>query len=440
MKICVLLPDYSTSDVDYQHYDPPRDLSALLPSHTVHHVALNKRTTYRQLKQLVREDYNIFVNLCEGYLDWDTPSIDVIEALDRLNLPYTGPPAHLYDPPKVLMKYVAHTAGVCTPPHGLVRSEHEARELARRLTFPLFVKPSHAGDSLGVDDASLVHDRHDLLTKVGAALADYDELLVEEYVDGREFTVLVLGGADEFAECTALCPVEYRFPEGRSFKTYALKTSELHPHANIAVDDEHLRTQLQQDAQRIFSAFGGVGYARLDFRMNAAGQLFFLEINFTCSVFYGDGYEGSADHILALDGLGQAGFVMRIINEGIARHQRQQRPFRVQGDGVSGYGIFATRAVAAGALVFRGEGQSHRLITGGYVETHWPEHARRAADQRRGVCAVERQPVGVVTAEPRMQSEHDVPWVGRGGDAGHRRGRRTDSRLCGRDERGERAV
>ena len=377
MKICVLLPDYSASTIDYQHYDPPRNLSALLPTHTVHHVALNKLTTYKQLNQLARQNYDIFVNLCEGYLDWDTPSIDVIQSLDLLNLPYTGPPAHLYDPSKALMKYVAYTAGVRTPAYGLVKNASDARALAARLQFPLFVKPSHSGDSLGVDDASLVHDETALLAKVNTALAEYDELLVEEYVDGREFTVLVMGNANVYSPCTALLPVEYRFPEGRSFKTYALKTSELHPEANVPVRDEHLRTQLQQAALRIFKAFGGVGYARLDFRMDASHELFFLEINFTCSVFYSDGYEGSADHILKYDGIGQAGFAQHIIAEGIARHQRKQRPYRMQGDGVSGYGIFATRDLIDGDMVYRGEEAAHRLVTRRHVHAHW-----RTDDQR----------------------------------------------------------
>ena len=45
MKICVLQPDYRSSSVDYRHYDPPRNLSALLPEHQVDHVFLDKRTT-----------------------------------------------------------------------------------------------------------------------------------------------------------------------------------------------------------------------------------------------------------------------------------------------------------------------------------------------------------------------------------------------------------
>ena len=69
MKVCVLQPDYSTTGVDYKNYDPPRDLSALIPEAEVHNVFLNKLTTYKQLKELGKKGYYVFVNLCEGYLE-----------------------------------------------------------------------------------------------------------------------------------------------------------------------------------------------------------------------------------------------------------------------------------------------------------------------------------------------------------------------------------
>ena len=122
MKICVLQPDYSTSDVDYKNYDPPRDLSNLLLGAEIDHVLLKKLTTYKQLKELKKKNYDVFVNLCEGYLEWNIPSIDVIYFLELLNLPFTGPTSLLYDPPKDLMKYVAYTAGINTPAFALVES------------------------------------------------------------------------------------------------------------------------------------------------------------------------------------------------------------------------------------------------------------------------------------------------------------------------------
>lgn len=363
MKICVLQPDYSPSGVDYQHYDPQRNLSVILPAHTVDHVKLNKLTTHRQLRQLANCGYDVFVNLCEGYLDWEVPSVDVIDSLERLGLPYTGPTPALYDPSKPLMKYVAYTVGVPTPKHAVVRAMERLSRAVVGLSYPLFVKPAHAGDSLGVDERSLVHERSELADKVRSTIDEYGDALIEEYIAGRELTVLVIASPHERERATALTPVEFIFPAGLEFKTYKLKTSELHPEANIPVRDADLSSRLKAAAVDVFHAFGGVGYARMDFRLNDKGELFFLEINFTCSVFYRDGYEGSADYVLKHDGLGQTGFAERIIAEGIARHRRKQKPYEMRGNAVSGYGIFATRALASGEVMFHGEERAQRLVT-----------------------------------------------------------------------------
>lgn len=371
MKVCVLQPDYSTTTVDYQYYDPPRNLSPLLPEDTVDHVFLNKLTTYKQLKSLSKMGYDIFVNLCEGYLEWEVPSIDVIHTLELLNLPYTGPTPLLYDPTKEMMKYVAYSVGVQAPRYIVVESVNGVEKATAHLQFPLFIKPAKAGDSLGIDEHSRVLDFPSLERKVAAVLQEYPEILVEEYIEGREFTVLVVADNQSELGCNAFTPVEYIFPEGNSYKTYALKTSELHPDANLPVRDEVLALQLQEAARRIFNAFGGVGYARMDFRMNQAGELFFLEINFTCSVFYSEGYEGSADHILRFDGIGQQGFLHAIIAEGIARHQRKQKRYVVKGNSINGYGIYAKDDITVGAVIFRGEEQSQRIVTRRHVQEHW---------------------------------------------------------------------
>ena len=162
MKVCVLQPDYSTSAVDYKNYDPPRNLAPLLPGDKVDHVFLNKLSTYKQLKELKNKGYDVFVNLCEGYLEWDVPSIDVIYTLELLNLPHTGPSTLLYDPPKELMKYVAHTEGVLSPAYVLVTNMDDVETAIEKLRFPLFVKPAKAGDSLGVDVPSLVNNQKEL--------------------------------------------------------------------------------------------------------------------------------------------------------------------------------------------------------------------------------------------------------------------------------------
>ena len=375
MNICVLQPSYEGSTCDYQHYDPPRDLSSLLPEHTVCHAFLKKVSTFRQLRDLTKQGFDIYVNLCEGYLDSDIPSIDVIMALDQLNVPYTGPTLTLYDPPKDLMKVVAHAQGVAVPAHLVAETAAGVAKAGQQLPFPLFVKPNTAGDSLGIDHDSLVDDPAALLPKASALIETYGAALIETYIPGREFTVLVYADSDPRCPPHALLPLEFRFPAGEQFKTYELKVCHFHPECNVPCTDPGLIHRLQEAAVRIFQGFAGEGYARLDFRLSPANELYFLEVNFACSVFYPDGYQGSADYILAYDGLGQAGFLRQIIAEGQARHARKQAPYVVR-RAAYGYGLFATRPIRRGEVVWRGEERPHTLVSRAHVERTWSEAAR----------------------------------------------------------------
>lgn len=326
MRICVLQPSYEGSSSDYQHYDPPRDLSHLAPGDVVHHEFLRKISTFGQIRALDREGFDIYVNLCEGYRDSDVPSIDVIWALEHLGMPFTGPTSVLYDPPKDRMKLVAQSVEVAVPPWAVVDDVEEVAAAVGHLRFPLFVKPVDYGDSMGIDEHALVSDAAELRQQVAAVVRDYGKALIEEYIDGREFTVLVCGTPEPAAPPLALTPLEFRFPRGTSFKTYDLKVRQFHPECNVPCRNATLAARLRDAASRVFEGFAGDGYARMDFRVPVDGRVVFLETNFTCSVFYPDGYQGSADYILQYDGLGQAGFLRHIIAEGLARHARRTQP------------------------------------------------------------------------------------------------------------------
>jgi D-alanine-D-alanine ligase len=336
----------------------------------VSHVFLKKATTFRQLRDLKKQGFDIYVNLCEGYLDSDIPSIDVIIALEQLNVPYTGPTLTLYDPPKDLMKLVAQTQGVAVPAYIVAATLDEVTRAVPQLHLPLFVKPNMAGDSLGIDQDSLVYDPTALLQKARVLLETYDEILIETYIAGREFTVLVYADPDPRCPPQALLPLEFRFPDGEHFKTYDLKVRQFHPECNVPCADPGLARRLQEAAVNIFQGFYGEGYARLDFRLSPANDLYFLEVNFACSVFYPHGFQGSADYILAYDGLGQAGFLRQIIAEGLARHARKQAPYAIRST-AHGYGLYARRPIRPGEVVWRGEEQPHTLVTRSHVEQTW---------------------------------------------------------------------
>ena len=324
LKVCVLQPSYEGSVVDYRKYDRARDLGPLLPGSCVEHVFLRKATVFHQLREQRRRGFDVFVNLCEGDLDWDIPSVDVIHALDRLELPYTGPTAKLYDPTKGLMKTVARHAGVAVPESVLARSAEDIGRAADTLRFPLFVKRNHGGESLGIDEDSICPDSVRLARRAQAMIEEFDEAIIDEYIAGREFSVLVCGSPDPGGEPAALRPLEFVFPPGVRFKTYLLKAASYLPDSNVPVSDAALDRQLRAAGLAVFRGFEGVGYSRMDFRLGDDNVARLIDVNFTCSVFYAEGSYGTADYILAHDGLGQSGFLRRIIDEGIARHQRSR--------------------------------------------------------------------------------------------------------------------
>ncbi len=356
---------------EHAQYDPPRDLTHLAPDWSFTHIFLHKATIYTQLKDAKKQNFDIYVNLCEGQLTWDIASVDVIHALESLGLPYTGPTPELYEPRKDALKLVARYAAVRSPRYAAVSSVEEVTRAIRTLRYPLFVKPNGSGDSWGIDEASFCHDAQSVALKARELLAQHDSVLIEEYVCGREFSVLVAADPSNPKTPIAYPPIEFRFPEGHDFKTYDLKNTQFLPAQNIRVTDAGLEETLSGAARRFFLTYGGIGYCRMDFRLDDEGEPNILDANFTCSVFYPDKYLGTADYILKLDNAGAPGFLRHIVAEGIARWKARQNAYAVRNDGVSGLGIEAARKIARGEIVFKGEERSQRIATKRWVENTW---------------------------------------------------------------------
>jgi len=357
MKICVLQSDYTGSPVDYGNYDPPRNLIPWLPGHQVDHLFLRKSTTFQQLLKASAQHYDIYINLCDGYPDWDIPGFDVIWALERLNLPFTGTSMRNFLHSKETMKIVAHVCGVATPAWWIAHTLQDLETMPASLRYPLFVKPADSGDSLGIDEHSLVHNNEELQRRCAELLPSFHKMLIEEYVDGREFTVLV------GPEGVALTPFEFVFESIHHFKTYRMKVTEHHATNNVPVTDPALSQRLQDMAVKIFRGFEAESYARIDLRSNSAGELFFLEINSDCSIFYPEGSEGSADYILKHEPMGHAGFLRLIIADGISRHRQRQKRFEAHLASDGALACFAVSDLGEGELILAGEAQTQRYAS-----------------------------------------------------------------------------
>src|SRR5205814_6935760 len=116
-------------------------------------------------------------------------------ALEDRGIPYTGARAEAYriGSSKVAMKERFRLAGVPTPAWQVVASAGAPIDPAVAGRFPLIVKPCDAGGSAGIHVKSVVTGEAELRERVAEVVATYGEALIEEYVDGREVTVSILG-------------------------------------------------------------------------------------------------------------------------------------------------------------------------------------------------------------------------------------------------------
>lgn len=374
MKICILQPDCSQASAGLDFYTSSSYFSHLSSENDVDYIVLNKAALYRQLKTLKKQGYDIFINLCRGYSHWETPSCyEVMVALESLNLPYTGSAVTLYDSPKHEMKHIAYFAGVDTPSFAVAETLADVENACSDLNFPLFVKPATTGEGLGIDQRSLVRTKADLLSKATELIADFDTVLIEEYIAGREFTVVVVANSDDVCAPTVYQPIEFVPPERENFPVYNLKLRQRHPECYIPCEDQAVALRLQEAARQLFVEMHQGGYASIDFRVDDDGEIFFLEVNAPCAVFGAVDHETVADYVLRNDAAGHAGFIQQIIAEGIARHQQRQKKHRVGKSPIATYGIFAVQAFKAGDVIVAGEARTQRIISRSHVQSHWTE-------------------------------------------------------------------
>ena len=371
MRIAILHPSDAGSTAPFAGLDPECDPSRHLPGHDYTHVRVSKATAVRQVIDVARGRFDVAINLCDGAWEEDRPGIEVVQALERLDLAFTGAGSAFYDPTRQAMKMACHAAGVGVPAYVMASSTEDIARAAGSLRFPLIVKHPQGYSSVGMTRDSRVADAAALQGEAARTIAAYGAALIEEFIEGREFTVLVTEPRTGDTEPWVVQPVEYLFPEGESFKHFHLKW---HDHAALRVQpvlDQTLDGALRSAASRTFSALDGSGYGRCDLRLNDAGAPFLLETNPNCGVFYPPGEYGSADHILDSDPAGHRGFLEHLLDCALRRRDRHRRCWEIRFDRSCGFGLYAARSIAAGETIEAYEERPHTLVSRGHVERTW---------------------------------------------------------------------
>ncbi|MDC3962707.1 ATP-grasp domain-containing protein [Polyangium jinanense] len=327
MRICVLLSPYQAGSSPLADLDPLPDPARWLDGHEVDVVLVHKQDATAQVQALAGRGYDVFLNLCDGTWLEEIAGVEVVEELERLGLPFTGPTAQLYNLTKAQMKQAAVDLGVPTPAFVFAQSHADVERAARTLHFPLIVKHFDSCGSIGMTRASCVQTYDALVHQVRDMLALAGEALIEEFIEGDEYTVLVAENPEEPDAPLVFTPVRCAFPQGETFKHFDLKWKTYATLEWKPCTDERLAARLTELTRRIFVGLQGVSYARCDFRVDARGEAWFLEINLPCGMFYVE--EGSADMILRYDPIGPRAFLDHILRCAITRNERKAAGERV---------------------------------------------------------------------------------------------------------------
>ncbi|UCF68629.1 MAG: D-alanine--D-alanine ligase [Acidobacteriota bacterium] len=245
----------------------------------------------------------------------------VVSYLELLKVPYTGCNARglLFADHKALSKKIMMWHRLPVPRFVLFRRGQTARK-PKRLDFPLFVKSAAEHASLGVAQASIVRDVESLKSRVSFIHERVGtDALVEEYIEGRELYVTILGNRRLQA-----CPLwELKFgslPEGtQPVATRRVKWDEKYRKkldvslARVEDLSEPLVRRIESVSKRVYRALELSGYARIDLRLTPEGRFFVLEANPNADLSYGEVVAESAEAA----GIQYELFVQKLITLGL---------------------------------------------------------------------------------------------------------------------------
>ena len=273
-----------------------------------------------------RRAFDVYINLCEGYekdpdSEWQYQGLDVVRALEDLNLPFTGADSRFFDPTREEMQAAADAHGVGFAKGYRVAGVEEARRLVKNLRYPIMVKHPKSYGSTGMFKESRVDTPDELVKQVERICNEFGAARMEEFIVGREYNVLVVDNPDDPENPIAYPPAELIFPDGEEFWHTDIKWDYNIPFDFKEVTEPRLRSQLQDTAIRMFKAIDGVAYGRCDVRRNEQGELFILEINPNPAIMLKPEEYGPADYMILYDEGGYKFFFERIIRHALARHQ-----------------------------------------------------------------------------------------------------------------------
>jgi D-alanine-D-alanine ligase len=324
LRICLLTNQELDAD-PFPADDWPCDPRPFIPEATWYVATLWWKECGQEVERLVRSGkFDLYFNLCDGAEDQESPGIEVVRTLERLCVPFTGATSNFYEPTRQEMKEACARQGIHTPKWVITQDDDDVEYAARHLRFPLFVKHYSSYASVDLSRASKVVSPAGLRRQARKIMTKYGRALVEEYIDGTEYTCLVAENPDDPRRPKTYTPMQYRFPAGESFKHSKMKWVDYDQLSSFPVTDPELEAKLRDISARFFVELGGASFGRCDIRVDERGTPYMLEINPNCGVFYPPTDPGSADLCLLRDPGGHEGFARLLVESALRRNEQRR--------------------------------------------------------------------------------------------------------------------
>lgn len=318
MRVCVL------SDEKIEDFDP----SPYLKDFDWQMVTLTA-PVFEKIRALAeKKEFDVFLNVCEGYEFEDEEddqigytAVEVVQALEALNLPFTGADSNCFDPTREEMQAIADEHGVNFVKGYHVENVQEAEKLVKNLRYPIMVKHPKSYGSTGMIKESRADNLEQVKTQVARICAEFGAARMEEFIVGKEFNVLVVDNPDDLNQPVAYPPAELIFPPNEEFWHVDVKWRYDVPFDFKQVTDPEMIARLHDIAKRMYLAMGCAGYGRCDIRMDDKGELYILEINPNGGIMFKPEEYGPADYMILYDNDGYKGFFNRIFHAAEVRQK-----------------------------------------------------------------------------------------------------------------------
>ena len=297
---CNIRTDRSCDDeAEFDEPETVEAISAALKAGGFDTIILEATSGFPQKLEAASPD--IVFNIAEGR-SGRSREAQIPAILEYYGVPYTGSDAAALSVTldKALTKRIVRSCGVETPPFrviakgepvltgdstgtgGFDAAGNSPGELTDVIPFPVLVKPNAEGSSKGIPDDCVAENMPRLRALVDRIASNYKgDLLAEQYIDGREFTVGIIGNGPGVRVFEPM-EIIYREMRGRyKVYSYEVKTNYRDYISYKCPPDlpPELVTRMKRNAGAIYQILGCMDFARIDFRLSNEGRVFFIEAN-----------------------------------------------------------------------------------------------------------------------------------------------------------------